>query len=387
MVIFVKGIAMTESRPMRRRTLLKASMGAATVAVVGTELATTEAANATPSEKFPWIIDCDSWGARPPSSDIILRYGTTRKIIVHHMAFPNVTDYSREHALQLARDCQNLHMDVNGWADTGQHFTVSRGGYVLEGRHRSLETLETGLAQVQSAHCPGRNHDSIGIENEGTYITETPPQALWDSLVRLSVTICQQYQIKAHNMFGHWDFRATQCPGIAFYRQFPQLRREVAVTLGTSLAEVPERTWPDIYNAIGGPVVKLAQWLLKNAGYAIVPTGVWSSAMTLAIQDWQAKHGLPVSPDGNMTGATWESLAPELDKDATGDAVSALQSILIPKGYDQVVINGEFDNATKHAVKDLQLLHGLDETGKVDTSTWCIITGGVIRQSFAGVLS
>jgi peptidoglycan hydrolase-like protein with peptidoglycan-binding domain len=387
MVTFVKGIAMTEGQPLRRRTLLKASMGAATVAVVGTELATAEAAGATPSEKFPWIIDCDSWGARPPSSDVVLRYGTTRKIIVHHMAFPNVTDYSREHALQLARDCQNLHMDVNGWADTGQHFTVSRGGYVLEGRHRSLETLDSGLAQVQAAHCPGENTQSIGIENEGTYITETPPQALWDSLVRLCVTICQQYNIHAHNMFGHWDFRATQCPGIAFYRQFPQLRRDVAVALGTTLAEVPERTWPDIYNAIGGPVVTVAQWLLKNAGYAITPTAVWSSAMTAAIQDWQAKHGLVVSPDGTMTDGTWETLAPVLGKGATGDAVRALQSILIPKGYDRVVVNGVFDYATKHAVEDLQLLHGVDQDGKVMTNTWCVIVGGIVRQSFASVLS
>ncbi|HZM81879.1 MAG TPA: N-acetylmuramoyl-L-alanine amidase [Candidatus Limnocylindrales bacterium] len=376
---------------MQRRTLFTAGMGAATVAVVGTELATAafwgEAAGAVPSEMFPWIIDCDSWGARPPTSPVVLRQGTTRKIIVHHTAYPNTTDYSREQAIWLARDIQRLHQDVNAFADSGQHFTISRGGFVLEGRHRSLETLETGLAQVQGAHCPGRNHDSIGIENEGTYITETPTQALWDSLVRLCVTICQQYHIKAHNIFGHWDFRATQCPGIAFYRQFPQLRRDVAVALGTRLDEVPERTWPDIYNAIGGPVTNLAQYLLRNAGYAIVPTGVWSSAMTLAIQDWQTRHGLTVSPDGTMTAETWETLAPELDKDATGDAVSALQSILIPKGHDDLVINGEFDNATKHAVKFLQQLHGLPVNGKVDTATWCVITGGVVRDAFKSALS
>ncbi|HEX6686268.1 MAG TPA: N-acetylmuramoyl-L-alanine amidase [Candidatus Limnocylindrales bacterium] len=378
---------MTESQPMRRRTLLKAGAGAATVAVVGTELATAGAAHAAPSEKFPWIIDGQTWGARPPTSEVVLRAGTTKKIIVHHTAYPNSTDYSREQAIWLARDIQRLHQDVNGWADSGQHFTISRGGYVLEGRARSLETLDTGLAQVVAAHCPGRNIDSIGIENEGTYITETPTQALWDSLVRLCVAISKQYNIKAHNMFGHWDFRATLCPGRAFYDQFPQLRRDVAVALGTRLAEVPERTWPDIYNAIGGPAVRLAQWLLRNAGYDIQPTGVWSAAMTLAIQDWQAKHGLPVSPDGNMTDATWESLAPELDKKATGDAVSGIQNILNAKGDAEVVVNGEFDLATKHAVKRLQLLHGLDENGKIDASTWCAISGGIVRESFTGALS
>src|SRR5262245_61901063 len=215
----------SENSPeIERRTLFKASLGLATVAVVGTEALTASPAAALPSDEFPWIIDCDSWGARPPASPIQITGNTTNKIILHHMAFPNVTDYSREHALQLARDCQDLHMDTNGWADTGQHFTVSRGGHVLEGRHRSLETLEAGEHQVIAAHCPGENGNAIGIENEGTYITETPPDALLDSLVRLCTAVCTQFRLDAWDIFGHWDFRETDCPGIAFYAQFPAIR-------------------------------------------------------------------------------------------------------------------------------------------------------------------
>ncbi|SEG40317.1 hypothetical protein SAMN05216223_1051, partial [Actinacidiphila yanglinensis] len=106
-----------------RRTLFKVGLGGAVAAVVGTELAFPGAARAagatpsTPSAEFPWIIDCDTWGARPPSSPIQITGNQTNKIILHHMAFPNVTDYSRDHAIQLAKDCQNLHMDTNGWAD------------------------------------------------------------------------------------------------------------------------------------------------------------------------------------------------------------------------------------------------------------------------------
>lgn len=372
---------------IKRRTLFKASMGAATVAVVGTELALVEGASAAPSEQFPWIIDGESWGANPPNGEPTLRYGTTRKIIVHHTAYPNTTDYSREQAIWLARDIQHLHQDVFGWLDSGQHFTVSRGGYVLEGRARSLETLESGQAQVQAAHCPGRNHDSIGIENEGTYITETPPQALWDSLVRLCVAISQQYGIKAHNIFGHWDFRATLCPGAAFYRQFPQLRREVARELGTKLAEVPERTWLDIYRRIGGPAVRVTQYLLQDRGYDIPVTGYYSDAMIAAIQDWQTRNGLPPESDATMTDATWETLARELDKDATGAAVSAAQYILEVKGYSDVKVTGVFDHATKKAVQDMQHLHGLVPNGKVSTTTWCAIAGGVVREAFEGALA
>ncbi|MEV1290465.1 N-acetylmuramoyl-L-alanine amidase [Micromonospora sp. NPDC049679] len=365
-----------------RRTLLRAGFGAAAVAVVGTELATAAPARAATGADLSWIIGCDGWGARPPSGPLELSGAMTNKIIVHHMAFPNTTDYSREQGVKLARDCQNLHMDRNGWSDTGQHFTVSRGGYVLEGRRGSLETLQGGVRQVISAHCPGENGRAIGIENEGTYVTETPPAALLDSLTRLCVTICQQYGLHAHDIFGHWDFRATLCPGAMFYREFPTLRRRVAAGLGTDPADVPARRWPDIWKFVGGPVVQVAQYLLNFRGYAVPINGVFGTATVAAVQDWQARNGLPVDVDATLTAPTWESLAPELDKDATGLPVNALQYILNNKGYADVAITGDYDHPTRKAVQDLQKLHGLTPNGKVTTSTWCAAAGGAVRQAF-----
>ncbi|GAB3807813.1 peptidoglycan recognition protein family protein [Micromonospora zhanjiangensis] len=372
-----------DQHELDRRTLLRAGLGAAAVAVVGTELAAGTAAQAAPGADLDWIIGCDDWGARPPASTIQLSGNTTNKIIVHHMAFPNVTDYSRDQALRLARSCQDLHMDGNGWADTGQHFTVSRGGYVLEGRHRSLETLREGRQQVVAAHCPGENGNAIGIENEGTYVTETPPAALLDSLTRLCVTICQRYGLHAHDIFGHWDFRATDCPGILFYREFPALRRRVAAGLGTPAGDVPARRWPDIWRFVGGPVVQVAQYLLNFRGYAVPVNGVFDAATVAAVQDWQARNGLPVDVDATLTGPTWETLAPELAKDATGLPVKAVQYILRNKGYADVTVTGTYDQPTMKAVQDLQRLHGLTPNGKVSTSTWCAVVGGVVRQAFA----
>ncbi|MFG3298012.1 N-acetylmuramoyl-L-alanine amidase [Micromonospora chersina] len=365
-----------------RRTLLRAGLGAAAVAVVGSELAFPAAAQAAPDADLDWIISCDEWGARPPADPLSISAIATNKIIVHHMAFPNSTDYSEEHAKQLARDCQDLHMDVNRWSDTGQHFTVSRGGHVLEGRHGSLERLQAGDRQMISAHCPGENGRAIGIENEGTYVTDTPPQELLDSLVKLCTTICQQYGLHAHDIFGHWDFRATQCPGATFYREFPALRRRVFAKLGTDLGDVPARRWPDIWRFVGGPVVKVAQYLLTFRGYTVPVTGVFDAATVAAVQDWQARNGIPVDIDATLTAPTWETLAPELEKDATGIPVQAVQFMLNSKGYADVAITGEYDHPTKKALQDLQELHGLDTNGKVSTTTWCALVGGVVRQSF-----
>ncbi|WP_377273026.1 N-acetylmuramoyl-L-alanine amidase [Peterkaempfera sp. SMS 1(5)a] len=365
-----------------RRTLFRIGMGGAVAAVVGTQLAFPAAAEAAPSAEFPWIIDCDSWGARPPVGAIQITGNTTNKIILHHMAFPNVTDYSREHALQLARDCQDLHMDTNGWADTGQHFTVSRGGYVLEGRHRSLETLEVGEHQVVSAHCPGENGNAIGIENEGTYITETPPDALLDSLVRLCTTVCTQFRLNAWDIFGHWDFRETDCPGIAFYAEFPMVRSRVLKALGTPHSAIPDRRWPDIWRFVGGPVVKVAQYLLADLGYDLTPDGVFGTDMNPIVGDFQARNGIPVDPDCTFDRATWEALVPTLGKDAVGLPVQAVQEMLIRKGHTDVVQTGSYDHATMKAVQDLQRLHGLVPNGKVDVDTWCAVVGGVVRSAF-----
>lgn len=365
-----------------RRTLLRAGLGTAAIAVVGTELARPAAAHAASGAELDWIISCDEWGARPPASPLVTSAIPTNKIILHHMAYPNTTDYSREQAVRLAQSCQNLHMDANRWADTGQHFTVSRGGYVLEGRHDSLAALAGGERQIVSAHCPGENGRAIGIENEGTYVTEAPPQALLDSLVKLCTTICQQYGLHAHDIFGHWDFRATLCPGAVFYREFPALRRRVRTALGTDLGDVPARRWPDIWRFVGGPVVRIAQYLLTFRGYPVTVNGAFDAATVAAVQDWQARNGIPVDIDATLTTPTWETLAPELDKDATGLAVSAVQYILTVRGYPDVTITGAYDHPTKKAVQDLQELHGLDTSGKVNTSTWCVLAGGVVRQSF-----
>lgn len=364
-----------------RRTLLRAGLGAAAVAVVGGGLALPRAALANPDGDLDWILSCAEWGARPPKDPLSVSAIPTNKIIVHHMAFPNTTDYSQEQAVRLARECQDLHMDRNGWSDTGQHFTISRGGHVLEGRHGSLDTLRAGERQMISAHCPGENGRAIGIENEGTYVTETPPPALLDSLVRLCTTICRQYGLHAHDIFGHWDFRATLCPGAMFYREFPALRRRVFQALGTDLADVPARRWPDIWRFVGGPVVRVAQYLLAHRGYPVGISGTFDAATVAAVGDWQSRNGIPVDVDATLTGPTWETLAPELAKDAVGLPVTAVQYILNAKGYADVALTGELDQVTEHAVKDIQRLHGLEPHGKVNTSTWCAIVGGVVRQS------
>ncbi|MCF3180625.1 N-acetylmuramoyl-L-alanine amidase [Streptomyces polychromogenes] len=191
----------------------------------------------------PEITPCAGWGAREPSEDVVLLAARPERIIVHHTATANVTDYSRERAHALARAVQAYHMDMQGWIDTGQHFTVSRGAFVLEGRHNSLATLGAGDELVRAAHCVGQNSVAIGIENEGTYTSEEPPAAQFAALADLCAHVCRQYGVPASEIYGHRDFNSTACPGDRLYALLPKLRQDVARRLGDDRG-VPVPRWP-----------------------------------------------------------------------------------------------------------------------------------------------
>jgi len=211
---------------MNRRTLLRgtAALGAGALLAAGAPWHATGAGAAVDQ---PDIASCDAWNARPPSGALTIINSKPNKIIVHHTALANSTDYSQAHAFQDARDIQNLHMDTNGWVDTGQQFTISRGGWITEGRHGSLYALLHGQTLVQGAQCVGQNNQSVGIENEGTYLSVQPPTALWNSLIAMCAFSCQQYGIAATEIYGHNDFNNTQCPGL-IHDRLPELRTSVA---------------------------------------------------------------------------------------------------------------------------------------------------------------
>ncbi|GAA4631483.1 hypothetical protein GCM10023196_061070 [Actinoallomurus vinaceus] len=235
----------TEPRPLapataghgalgRRDLLTRAAAIAGGAALIGAaDLARPRPARAVTA---PRVYTRAEWDARPPTSPATIIKAPDH-LIVHHMAFPNSTDYSLAHAFQLSRDCQDLHMDTNGWSDTGQQLTISRGGYVMEGRNRTLEAIGQ-RKNVFGAQCANENGHTLGIENEGTYTTELPPTALWNALVQTLAWLCDLYGLSpATAIVGHRDYNSTtQCPGDALYAQLPQLRSEVAGKLGLASA-------------------------------------------------------------------------------------------------------------------------------------------------------
>jgi hypothetical protein len=178
------------------------------------------------------IIPCAEWKALAPKS-YISHAGKPSRIIFHHTAghHPELDGkqdtVSYEESCAYARSIQNYHMGHNGWNDSGHNFLVTRGGFILEGRHGSLSAVQSGK-MVVSAHCPGQN-DQPGVEHEHLGSEPMTPiqyqAALW-----LATWICRHCAVDPKQIKGHRDYFATSCPG-SLYALLPKLRKDVAVAL------------------------------------------------------------------------------------------------------------------------------------------------------------
>jgi peptidoglycan hydrolase-like protein with peptidoglycan-binding domain len=189
------------------------------------------------------IVPSHEWGAAPPRSGS--PQAPAKGVVLHHMALgakPGVTGTNRQpgatmadelaQAFKLARNVQASHMAGRGWIDTGQHFSVSKGGVVLEGRVGSLKAAELGMV-VTGAHCSGKNTDHWGIEIEGDYThsVDIMPAQQWGALVELVAWLQARSRIGTLPVTYHRKYAATGCPGKVVDR-IPALNAEVASRLG-----------------------------------------------------------------------------------------------------------------------------------------------------------
>lgn len=302
-----------------RRTLLKSGLAATAVGASG--ILGTGVAHAIPS---PRIYTCADWAARPPAGPIVVENHRPTYIVVHHTVDPgNVDDYSKAGAFWAARWIQDFHMDTRGWIDTGQQFTNSRGGYLMEGRHRSLEVLRGGTKHVQGANVGSHNSECIGIENEGLYSTEDVPGVLWDSLVQLVAYMAQQYEIDPEFIKGHRDFNSTECPGQVLYERLPELRDEVSRLLGYAARRAPATEWPLLKPGDTGPKVIAAQRLLRDQGLKVPTDGVFGPSTKDAVRSFAESRGVPAatcyaSAHADESGFLGSDLWPLLTNDPHG---------------------------------------------------------------------
>lgn len=182
-----------------------------------------------PHTHAPPIVSTDEWGASPAARAFPLNHA--RGVVLHNTASPNRAPKSGAaelaEAYDLARNIQADHV-IRGYEDTGNHFTISRGGVILEGRHGSSEAAALGLVPT-GAHAGNLEANTYhhGIELEGTYTGAEPiTAAQWRALVRLTDYLLTAAQLPASAITPHRAWRETGCPGHVADR-IPELARAV----------------------------------------------------------------------------------------------------------------------------------------------------------------
>jgi len=104
---------------------------------------------------------------------------------------------------------------------------------VMEGRDQSLAAINGGKLAYGS-QTANQNDHTIGIENEGLYMTQDTTSALFNSLVQTCAWLCVTYKLDPHAaIVGHRDYVSTTvCPGDILYSRLPELRNRVATAIG-----------------------------------------------------------------------------------------------------------------------------------------------------------
>jgi hypothetical protein len=167
-----------------------------------------------------------SWGARAATSSP--SYTTVNFIIVHHEEGSNSsTDWAAR-----VRAVQNLHMDVNGWADIAYNYLVDPNGVPYEGRG--------GGENVIGAHLCAKNTNTMGICMLGSYTSVLPTNNALYALKRILAWKCVQRNLNPeatgfhvdrtiHRVSGHRASCSTDCPGTTLFNYLPTLRSDVNV--------------------------------------------------------------------------------------------------------------------------------------------------------------
>lgn len=182
----------------------------------------------------PRIYSTAEWGAQPAHAQFAER--PAAGIVVHNTENPNRSPQQGAAeltaAVAIARSIQAGHFS-RGFSDTGQHFTISRGGLILEGRHGSVAAARAGRV-VSGAHAKSAggvaNTTWFGIELEGDNRQSdqvTKPQ--YDALVELCAWLMKWAGVQTLPIKPHLDVLAghTDCPG-KFKDRMATLRQNVA---------------------------------------------------------------------------------------------------------------------------------------------------------------
>ncbi len=154
-----------------------------------------------PVEDESWYVPRSAWAVEPIDLSNIDPMTRIYRLTVHHSGDEDDTSDAPVDAL---RHFEKIHKHTKGWACIGYHFIIDKHGRVYEGRPLIY----------QGAHAVGDNNiGNIGICLIGDFDREPVPAEQRASLIVTLDRLCDRYGIEKAQIFGHREFKATDCPG------------------------------------------------------------------------------------------------------------------------------------------------------------------------------
>ena len=183
-------------------------------------------------------------------------YWPIQKLIVHHTATKNRDPDPKA----TIRSIYYYHAVEQKWGDIGYNFLIDEAGTIYKGRYSSATDVDRVDGEndqgygVRAGHAYGFNAGTVGVALLGTLTGKSATTAARSSLERFlawkasnplhvldplgSSTYVNPVDgtTKANlpNIPGHRDVNATDCPGGAFYKALPSVRKNVAALIAAS---------------------------------------------------------------------------------------------------------------------------------------------------------
>jgi len=190
----------------------------------------------------------------------ILKQQVARTVLTlqqHHTFAPSYSNFKGKNHFNMLVGMKNYHVNHNGWADIGQHFTTFPDGKIATGR-----SLETSPACIK-----GRNENAICIENVGNFDPrgDVLNAVHRETIVRSAAAIARRFGIPVNSdkiVYHHWFDLNTgartnglsgvvkTCPGATFFG-------------GNKVPDAQQNFLPLVREAMGGNFGQQLAGMLK----------------------------------------------------------------------------------------------------------------------------
>lgn len=146
----------------------------------------------------------------------------TEAIYIHHTVTPR-SENDKFYGGDVIAKIRQMHKARN-FSDIGYHFVISGEGRIMAGRDE----------RMIGAHTLNHNYNSLGVSCLGSFVKNGDIMVATDlqygSLCDIVAFLCRRYSIPVHNIYGHRDGQATECPG-QIYDLLPAIRNSVEIRL------------------------------------------------------------------------------------------------------------------------------------------------------------